>query len=99
MERFKVLAGLAPYGAVALPFPSNGRGRHREGLVVRFNPATVEPMGWQFPAWGNNVRFGTSSPEWAAGHHSCGRAGVCHRPRDAEGDPARYVRFHNLFSV
>jgi hypothetical protein len=48
MERFEILAGLPPYGAVALPFPSDGAGRHREGLVVRFNPASVEPWVGNF---------------------------------------------------
>jgi hypothetical protein len=48
MERFEILAGLPPYGGLALPFPSDGTGRHREGLVVRFNPASVEPWVGNF---------------------------------------------------
>jgi hypothetical protein len=48
MERFEILAGLPPYGAVAFPFPSDGAGRHREGVVVRFNPASVEPWVGNF---------------------------------------------------
>lgn len=41
MERFEILTGLPPYGPLALPFPSNGAGRHREGFVVRFTPGSV----------------------------------------------------------
>ena len=48
MERFEILAGLPPYGALALPFPSDGTGRHREGLVVRFNLASAEPWVGNF---------------------------------------------------
>jgi hypothetical protein len=54
MERFEILAGLPPYGALALPFPSDGAGRHREGLVVRFDPAGVEP-------WVGNFQRGTTT--------------------------------------
>jgi hypothetical protein len=45
---FEILAGLPPCGALALPFPSDGTGRHREGLVVRFNPTSVEPWVGNF---------------------------------------------------
>lgn len=37
MSRFEILDGLPPYGAAALPFPEDGRGAFREGLVVQFH--------------------------------------------------------------
>jgi hypothetical protein len=61
MELFEILAGLPPYGAIALPFPSDGAGRHREGLVVRFNPANVEP-------WVGNFQRGTTTYDSVLGH-------------------------------
>lgn len=61
MERFEILAGLPPYGAVALPFPSDGTARHREGLVVRFNPASVEP-------WVGNFQRGATTYDSVLAH-------------------------------
>src|SRR5262249_4803955 len=54
MQRFEILAGLPPYGAPALAFPSSGAGRHREGLVVRFNPGNVE-------SWVGNFQRGATT--------------------------------------
>jgi hypothetical protein len=48
MDRFEILAGLPLYGTLALPFPSDGTGRYREGLVVRFNPASAGPWVGNF---------------------------------------------------
>ena len=36
MTAFQILDGLPPYGPTALPFPEDGQGAFREGLVVRF---------------------------------------------------------------
>jgi hypothetical protein len=61
VERFEILAGLPPYGAVALPFPSDGIGRHREGLVVRFDRASVEP-------WVGNFQRGATTYDSVLAH-------------------------------
>lgn len=51
MLRFEILFGLPPYGPMAFPFPSDGRGAFREGLVVRFHPVCSE-------AWVGNFQRG-----------------------------------------
>jgi len=63
MERFEVLAGLPPYGAVALPFPSDESGAHREGLVVRFNPISVEPWIGNFQRGGTTYDLVLAHPD------------------------------------
>ena len=44
MRVFEILEGLPAYGRSALPFPEDGKGAFREGLVVRF--LTTSSVGW-----------------------------------------------------
>ena len=53
MSSFEVLDGLPPYGPAALPFPEDGRGAFREGLVVRFHRTAGGP-------WVGNFQKGLS---------------------------------------
>ena len=46
--RFEILAGLPPYGPMALSFTYRGTREHREGLVVRFYPRESEPWVGNF---------------------------------------------------
>jgi hypothetical protein len=50
----RILPSLPAYGPLAEPFPSDGAGAHREGLVVEF---TCEDG----PAWSGNFQRGLSS--------------------------------------
>lgn len=50
-QAFEILAGLPPYGPPAESFSATGRGRHREGFVVRFGANTAE-------AWVGNFQHG-----------------------------------------
>ena len=42
MDNFKVLPGLPATGPKSLPFSATGKGKHREGFVVEFQPAGGE---------------------------------------------------------
>lgn len=50
--RFEVLSGLPPYGPVAVSFPSNGKGSHSEGVVVRFFDSAGESWVGNFQGEG-----------------------------------------------
>ncbi len=50
--RFEVLSGLPPYGPAAVSFPSNGKGSHSEGVVVRFYDSAGESWVGNFQGEG-----------------------------------------------
>jgi len=53
MYRFEFLDGLPPYGPAAIPFPQDGRGAFREGVVIRFH-------GADGTSWVGNFQRGSS---------------------------------------
>ena len=60
-NRFEVLGGLPPYGPAPLPFPENGDGAYREGLVVRFHQATGA-------TWIGNFQRSILGCDWVIDH-------------------------------
>lgn len=78
MGDWKILKGLPAEGPLAVPFSTNGRGTHSEGLVVEFVSETGE-------RWVGNFQPGITEftgvlaypPRWCA--RSDPRTGICGR--------------------
>lgn len=68
-ERYRVLAGLPPYGPLAEPFSATGQGLHREGFVVEFKDA----LGC---SWVGNFQRGMTGFDTVVASQTTGRVTV-----------------------
>lgn len=66
MSYFEVLDGLPTSGPIALPFPEDGRGSFRQGLVVRFSAGDGD-------SWTGNFQRGFARGFDCVIHHPDGR--------------------------
>src|SRR5437899_214164 len=58
----EVLPGLPAYGPMAEPFSATGRGKHREGLVLRFTSEAGESWVGNFQRSGNGIDYVVDHP-------------------------------------